>query len=110
MAQLIDLDAIDKPLEFDDELSDAQIANIENDSADLKDYVNGILSILRRIIHGDDPGDYKDSPVTSFAKDASLKALVGYSSELDADSILVEEISELDTEVLIEDGMIMVNA
>lgn len=70
------LDQVAKPDSFDDQLAAAQVAAIESSATDFGEFIEGILSQLKRIIHGDESGDWHDDPVTVFGSDASLLALL----------------------------------
>lgn len=69
------IDQIRKPDNFDDTLSAATISTIESTSVDHADFWTGVLSQLKRFLHGNDSGNWHDSPTSAFAKDASMKAL-----------------------------------
>ncbi len=70
------LDQLAKPDSFDDQLAAAQVAAIESSATDFGEFIEGILSQLKRIIHGDETGNWHDDPVTVFGSDASLLALL----------------------------------
>lgn len=72
----------------DDQLTGAQVAAIEATAADFKTFLNGMLSQLKRIIHGNDSGDWDDDPVTAFGSDASLKALLTALAGVSADKLV----------------------
>ncbi len=55
-------DAIGKPDVFDDSMSPAQIANVETNASNLKDVLSAILSQMKRIMRGNNAGDWKDDP------------------------------------------------
>jgi hypothetical protein len=56
------LDQIAKPDSFDDQLTAAQIAAIETAAVDLGEFWEGVLSQLKRIIHGNATGNWYDDP------------------------------------------------
>ena len=60
----------------DDQLTAAQIAAIESSAVNFKDFLEGILSQIKRILHGGDAGDWHDDVVTEFGANASLKSLL----------------------------------
>ena len=70
------LDAIAKPDSFDDQKTAADIANSEAASEDLGQFKEAMLSQIKRIIHGDDAGNWHDDIATVFGQDASLKSLL----------------------------------
>jgi hypothetical protein len=59
-----------------DQLTAAQIAAIEGSAVNFKDFLDGILSQIKRIIHGGDAGDWHVDIVTEFGANASLKSLL----------------------------------
>lgn len=59
---------------YDDTLSPGSA--LETTGEELEFDLNAIRSMLKRIIHGADPGNWFDDPVTVFTDDASLKALL----------------------------------
>lgn len=59
------LDQIAKPDSFDDQLTAAQIASIESSAGDLGEFWEGVLSQLKRIIHGNQAGNWYDDPPSS---------------------------------------------
>jgi hypothetical protein len=76
MASLQRLDQIAKPDDFDDQKSPASIALSETDSADFGAFLEYMLSQIKRIVHGDNAGNWHDDPVTVFGTDASLRSLL----------------------------------
>jgi len=93
MTQFMRQNQLKLPDEFNDLLTPAEIQAIEG-AETMEEYFQGIISILKRIIHGDDPGDYKDDPVTSFPIDASLKGLA-IRADFDENKIVVSRDSEV---------------
>ena len=69
------LDQIAKPDNFNDQLSASQVAGIEVSATDMADFLKGMLSQFKRIIHGEHPGNWHDDPASVFGGDASLQAL-----------------------------------
>lgn len=69
------LKQIAKPDSFDDQKSAAQIANSENNSVDLAEFAEALLSQFKRIIHGNQSGNWFDDPTSVFGGDASLFSL-----------------------------------
>jgi hypothetical protein len=57
------LEQIGKPSSFDDQLTPVDVANIENSAHDLEATTHAIISQIKRIIHGNNPGKWKDDPV-----------------------------------------------
>ena len=76
MAQLIRQDQLHIPDDPDDQLPGSEVSTIEADAADQEEFWNGLLSQLKRIIHGDEAGNWHDNPVTIFGSDASLRSLL----------------------------------
>ncbi len=72
---LVRLDQIRKARDPDDQLTAAEVASIETDAANHLDFLMGMLSQIKRIIHGDDTGKWYDNPVAVFGGSATLKAL-----------------------------------
>lgn len=72
---LIRLEQLHKTDNPDDALSGAQVAGIEASAVDHQDFLTGVLSQFKRIIHGPDSGNWHDNIETAFGGDASLKAL-----------------------------------
>lgn len=66
---------IAKPDDFTDSLSGLEVSGIEASATDLSDFFTGLLSQFKRLIHGNDPGNWSDDPASVFGSDASLKAL-----------------------------------
>jgi len=54
------VDQIHKPDNFDDSLNAASVAGIEGSAVDYADFVTGILSQIKRIIHGSAAGNWHD--------------------------------------------------
>jgi hypothetical protein len=67
---------IAKPNEFDDQKSASEISNIETSANNFADFVNGLISQLKRIIHGNQTGNWHDDPTTIYGDDASLYGLL----------------------------------
>ena len=66
---------IAKPDDFTDSLSGLEVSGIEASATDLSDFFTGLLSQFKRIIHGNDSGNWSDDPASVFGGDSSLKAL-----------------------------------
>lgn len=79
---------------FGDQLTAAEVQAIESAASNLEEYFDAILSQLKRIMHGDAAGDYKDDPATVFGQDASLKGLLTR-ADFDEDKIVVARNSEV---------------
>ena len=56
---------------FDDQKSAAQIAASESLSANQQEFIDYLLSQVKRIIHGDESGNWFDDPATKFSEDVS---------------------------------------
>lgn len=69
------LDSLYKPDTFDDTLNAATLAGLEASAVDFADFQEGYLSQLKRIIHGNDAGNWHDDIATAFSRVASLKQL-----------------------------------
>jgi hypothetical protein len=93
--QLIRLKESRKSDAFDDQKSAAQIATSESTSENYQQFLDYLLSQIKRIIHGNDPGNWHDDPATVFGGDASLRALFfgGGGGSFDADNIIVDRTS-----------------
>ena len=78
---------------FDDQKSASGIATSESSVDDHQQFLEYLLSQVKRIIHGNDSGNWHDDPVSVFGSDASLKALLSGSgtSGFDEDLILIDE-------------------
>jgi hypothetical protein len=85
---LIRLDQQHSPDVFDDTKSAASIALAETASVDYADFQEYVLSQLKRIIHGDDAGNWHDDIATVFTTPHSLKAL-GQHTTLDDKQIVL---------------------
>jgi hypothetical protein len=74
---LLRIDQLHKPDSFDDTLGASTIASIESNAVDHADFWEGVLSQVKRIIHGNDSGNWHDDMVTVFGtgKEADLKHL-----------------------------------
>jgi len=73
---------------------------LENDAEEIEFDLNAIRSMLKRIIHGADSGNWYDDVVTIFGGDASLKALfAGGGTGFDVNTIVTNE----DYTVLVDD-------
>ena len=64
------------PKSPDDTLTAAQIAAIESSATNFASFLDGVLSQVKRIIHGPDAGDWFADIETVFGSNASLKALL----------------------------------
>lgn len=73
--QLVRLRELRKTDNPDDTLAPASIAGIEAAAVDHEDFVTGVLSQLKQIIHGSQAGDWHGAPVSVHGGDASLYAL-----------------------------------
>ncbi len=69
------LKQVAKPDSFDDQKSAAIIAGSEISSADFAEMTEALLSQLKRIIHGNQSGNWFDDPASVFGGDASLFSL-----------------------------------
>lgn len=78
---------IAKPSNPDDTLSGPAIAGIESSATDLADFFDGILSQLKRVIHGPDVGNWHDNLETVFGTTASLKAILSGLGAITPDQI-----------------------
>lgn len=72
------LKQIAKPDAFDDQKSAVEIAAAESSSEDLADFTNAYLSQIKRLIHGDEAGNWYDDPTAIFGANASLFALFSF--------------------------------
>lgn len=70
-------------------------STLETNALNLRDDENAQRSIVKRIIHGLDPGNWFDDPVTIFGVDVSLKALFYSGVGFDVDDILTTNDSEV---------------
>lgn len=94
--QLIRLKESRKSDAFDDQKSAAQISTSESTSENYQQFLDYLLSQVKRIIHGDSAGKWYDDPATVFGGDASLRALFlggGSGGGFDADKIVVDQSS-----------------
>lgn len=66
---------IAKPDDFTDSLTGLQVSAIETSATDLSDFFTAILSQFKRMLHGNDVGNWSDDPASVFGGDSSLKAL-----------------------------------
>jgi len=94
------LKQIDTPLGYDDQRTGAEVSNTETTADDLEKVFHGMLSQLKRIIHGEDAGNWFDNINSVFGEDVSLKALLakigtGGGGGIDEDKILVERTTGL---------------
>jgi hypothetical protein len=58
------LSQIAKPDSFDDQKTASEIANSETVSENLSQFFEALLSQIKRIIHGNDPGNWFDDPIS----------------------------------------------
>jgi len=72
---MVKLKHIDVP-DYNDDLSGSEVDNIESSAIDYSEVVSAILSQIKRIIHGNDAGNWTDDITNIFTDDASLKALL----------------------------------
>lgn len=63
------------PDSFDDTLNGSEVSSIETAADHMGEFLEGLLSQFKRILHGNDAGNWHDDPVTVFGSDVSLKAL-----------------------------------
>lgn len=71
------IDQLHPPDTFDDTLNAAGVAGIEGSAVDYADFVGGVLSQFKRIIHGVTVGNWNDDIETVHGGDATLLALFG---------------------------------
>jgi hypothetical protein len=69
------LDQLHKPDTFDDQMSAVNIAAIEGAAIDYADFHDAVLSQFKRILQGDEAGNWFDDPHAVHGGDASLYAL-----------------------------------
>lgn len=67
---------LSKPDSFDDSKTATEISNSETNSEDFEQFLETLLSQIKRIIHGDQTGDWHGDPTTVFGNDSSLYALL----------------------------------
>jgi hypothetical protein len=72
---LVRLEQIRKTDDPDDTLTGTQVEGVESSAVDHLDFLKGVLSQFKRIIHGDDSGNWFDDIADVFTTPASLKAL-----------------------------------
>lgn len=72
---LIRLEQLHKTDNPNDGLTGTQVEGIEASAVDHQDFLTGVLSQFKRIIHGPDSGNWFDDVEDIFGGDASLKAL-----------------------------------
>jgi hypothetical protein len=72
---LLRLDQVHKPDTFTDTLDGTQVAGIESSAVDYADFQHGILSQIKRFLHGSDAGNWHDNPESVFTTSATLKVL-----------------------------------
>lgn len=72
---LIRADQLRKLDNFDDTLNASAVAAIESSAVDMADFWTGILSQVKRVLHGDDVGNWHDDPASVFGGSATLKSL-----------------------------------
>lgn len=89
--QLQRLRQVKKPDSYDDQKSPSAINTSENDSVHLDDALDGILSQIKRIIHGSRAGNWHDDFISDFGDDASLYSLLQMIDGFDEDRILINE-------------------
>jgi len=82
------LDSLAKPDSFDDQKTAAQVAASEGASADYAQFQEALLSQLKRIIHGDQAGNWYDDPASIHGADASLYGLLDGLTQVDEKPIL----------------------
>jgi hypothetical protein len=70
------LDQLHKPDSYDDQRTATEVAATEGAAQDFEDQHDGLISQIKRIIHGDDAGNWYDDPVAVFGEVATLKALL----------------------------------
>jgi len=92
---LIQLDQIRKSYDFDDSLNAAAIAGIETSAVDHLDFLKGMLSQTKRIIHGADAGNWYDDiesaaePLNDLAARAKLEDKMGLWDRLNLNDVSV---------------------
>lgn len=95
---LLRLDQIRKPDEPDDTLTGTQVEGIESSAVDKADFMKGVLSQFKRIIHGDDSGNWFDDIADVFTTPTSLKALHSRAT-LEAKNVLTNRLNLNDVSV-----------
>jgi hypothetical protein len=80
MASLQRLDQTDGPDVYNDQLTAVQIADSESNAVDAEDHNDAVLSQLKRIIAGNQAGNWYDNPAAIHGGDASLYALYNRAS------------------------------
>lgn len=60
---------------FNDQLTGEEVELIESSADHMGHFLWGVMSQFKRIIHGDEDGNWTDNPVEIFGGDASLRAL-----------------------------------
>lgn len=79
---------IAKPSNPNDQLDGPAVAGIQASATDLADFFDGILSQLKRVIHGPDIGSWNDNLETVFGPStASLKAIMSGMAAITPDQI-----------------------
>lgn len=95
---LIRQDQLRKLDDFDDSLSASAVAGIESSAVDMADFWTGILSQVKRVLHGDDSGNWHDDPASQFGGNATLKALFNRAT-LEGKNALVNRLNVNDVSV-----------
>lgn len=95
---LLRLDQIRKPDDPDDSLTGTQVEGIESSAVDKADFMKGVLSQFKRIIHGDDSGNWWDDIADVFTTPCSLKTLHARAT-LEAKNVLTNRLNLADVSV-----------
>lgn len=61
---------------FDDQKTAAQIASAESLSENHQEFLEYLLSQIKRLQHGDEAGNWWDDPVTKYSEDVSMQSLL----------------------------------
>jgi hypothetical protein len=75
LSSLQRLEQIKKPTSFDDTKTASEITNSEANSQNYAQFFEAMLSQLKRVVHGNQVGNWFDDPASIFGGDASLLSL-----------------------------------
>lgn len=81
--QLLRLTESRKSDSFDDQKTASEIAGSEVSSENHQQFLEFVISQIKRIIHGNRAGDWHNDPASVFSEDASLYALLNRSAQDD---------------------------